>query len=266
MKKENAMSTSLAKKEAPGPLTVPEFLKNVHGDEGFGAVEREDLVLPRLGFCQALTPQKKKGKTGYIEDLADGDLFNSVSGEIYEQPLQVIPLLFAKSRIYFRNIKEGGGIICQSFNGIDGGVLCKTCHECPNSQWDAKGNAPACGKFMNFPAVLLPAKEIVVVSLKSTALKVARNWISRMKMPPLAGRPMYSGVFEIKLIESSNQKGDFFAPEITFKRFPTQDEFAFAKSAYEEMKDRAIRADETGLDNEERTEGVIDDDQQPIPF
>jgi len=240
------MSQDLAKIQPAGPLALPEHLRNVHSAEGFEQMDRQDLILPRVSICQAMTPQRKKTSPNFIDNLADGDLFNTITGEVYGGTVELIPLLFSKSRIYFRSLGEGGGILCRSFNAVDGGVLSPTCAACPNSQFSGDGKPPVCNIFYNYPAVILPKRELAVLSLKSTGLKAARQWNSRMKL--LGDKPMYAGVYEVAIVEQTNPKGTFFSPVIRFKRFVSEEEYKFTGAIFETLKGRTIQMHEEGLE------------------
>lgn len=243
------MEDKLAKAATPGGLTVPDFLKGYNEAKGFEEMGRDDVVLPRLIVCQALTPQRKKTHPNYIANLQDGDLFNSVSGDIYGGSVELIPVTFKKSRIYFRDLKDGGGILCQSSNSIDGGTICPTCAECPNSQFGADGSTPVCSLFFNYPALVLPSLTPIVVSLKATGLKVGKQWNARMKM--LGKKPMYAAVYEFKTQEVNGNKGSYFVPVVTLKRFVNEPEFNTAMLFSQQIAGKVITTDQ--LDREEET-------------
>jgi hypothetical protein len=201
-----------------------------------------------------MTPQRKKDNPLYITGLEEGAMFNTVTADIYGEKVEVIPLIFSKSRIYFRDLKEGGGILCQSFNGIDGGTISPTCAACPNSHFGAKGEAPLCNVFMNFASLLTGSKQLIAASFKSSGLKAARGWVTRLQM---FNKPAYTQVYEIKTIPAKNQKGDFFAPVITFKRWATEEEFKFAAAQFAAIKGQNIVVD---------TEHEVDDEYENRPF
>jgi len=238
-------------------MLVPDYLKSVHGNEGLENATRDDLILPRLSICQSLTPQRKPQNPLYIKGLEEGQLFNTVTGEVYGGSVELIPLVFTKSRIYFRDMKEGGGILCQSFNGIDGGSISPTCDACPNSKFSGD-QAPACSDFKNFVSFVLPTRHLLVVSFKSTAIKAAKAWLTRMQM---FNKPSYAGIYEISTQPGETKKGDFFAPVIKFKRFVSQEEYAFATREYAALKGKNIKTDEAI--EHEREAG---DDTEDIPF
>ena len=101
------MSTEITKKTVDFLAVVPDHLREVKGHEGMENVNKNDLILPRLAICQGNNPQRKKANPLYIEGLEDGDLFNTVTNEVYGNKLQFIPLLKTGSRILFG--PSGGG-------------------------------------------------------------------------------------------------------------------------------------------------------------
>lgn len=159
------------------------------GQRGLEDARREDLILPRVSICNSLTPQRKKDDTSYIPGLEEGQLFNTVTGEIYDDgEVQVIPLFFFLSRIYFNPLTEGGGIRCQSLDSITPlpPGLALTCEACTFKDWtDAEvkqERKPKCMEFRNFACLKLPELQPLVVSFKSTGSKMAKLWISIMRM------------------------------------------------------------------------------------
>jgi len=233
------------------PLAIPDYLKGVSGREGSENVSSTDIILPRLSICQSTTPQRKLDNSAYIKGLNDGDLFNTVSEENYGRTVEFIPLIFSKSRIYFRDLKEGGGILCQSLNGINGGRLAPVCATCPKSQFTAE-KAPECTNFMNFPSLILPHLELLVASFKSTALKSAKQFLSRMDMfCQKVKKPYFASVYELKIMPAKNSKGDFFGPTFTRKRWAEEKEFLVALHHYNELKGKNIQTDEVSAEEVE---------------
>lgn len=212
-----------------GPLVVPDFLKGVAGREGLENVTREDLVLPRLAVCQSMTRERKKQNEDiYIAGLEEGDLFNNLTRRVIKQGehLDFIPIYISTSRIFFKDIDEGGGILCQSFNGIDGGQLSKTCAACPKSQFTsgAEGSEPPeCTEFKNVICKDAGTSELFIASFKSMELKPAKKWITLMngRVHPKTRQPMpiFSQLYRMSTKPGSNSKGDFFVRVIAFRGF-----------------------------------------------
>ena len=254
------MSEELATTSGGALTALPDHLKNVAGHEGMENVRKKDLVLPRLTICQSGTPQRKKGNPLLIEGLEEGQFFNNVTNEIYGGKLQFISLVKTSSRILFRDLKEGGGILCRSLNGIDGGTISKTCDACPNSRWGIKGEPPACTEFMNSPVVIAGTKQLLVASWKATALKPARTWLTKMDMlVEKWNKPLYAWVSEVTLQYSKNDSGEFFVPTFNVKRWANAEEFEFAQKQYGELKGQTIVVD----DHDEQA-GAEADEEAPF--
>lgn len=257
--------SDLATRQAGGALVVPDFLKNERGREGFDQMDRSDVILPRLAICQSLSPQLKASKPEFIKGLADGDLFNSVSEEIYGGEIHLIPIQMSKSRILFNPLNQGGGIKCQSMNGIDGGQICpQGCAQCPNSKFAEDGTPPACNNFYNYPVVLLPAMSPAIFSMKSSAVKVAKRWNARMQL--LGDYPMFAGVYKVKTVEQTSNNNTFFSPTITFSRFATEQEFKLAKGFYESFQGKNVMAEAEQELHEEKPAAGADIPDEDIPF
>lgn len=255
--------SDLVKQQHPGALVVPDFMKADKGSRaGFEQMDRADVILPRIGICQAMSPQRKRSNPTFIEGLNDGDIFNSVSNKVYGEEVELIPLQMTKSRILFNPLDDGGGIKCQSLNGVDGGQLSpQGCAACPNSRFSEDGTPPACNIFYNYPALVLPDVEPAIFSLKSSGVKVAKRWNARMQL--LGDLPMFAGVYKVKVIEQSNSSGTFFSPVITFVRYATEAEFKAAKGLYESFRGKHVTADEADL-REDEADHVADD--KDVPF
>lgn len=244
-----------------GPLVVPDYLAQESGHAGGENIGKDDVVLPRLAVCQSTSPQRQKNKPVYIEGLEEGQLFNTVTKEIYPETTSLIPLLYLKSRIYFKPLKDGGGILCQSRNGIDGGKLSPSCASCEHSQFH-EDDKPDCDLFKNVVCLLLPpaviAPQLVVFSFKSMALKVATNWITVMLS---RNKPFYTQVYDVSTLSTSNSKGTFYVPTVNFKRWVSIEEMNAAKSEYLNL---SSKQQHIVTDNEEtETTAVRDED---IPF
>ena len=86
------MSTKLAKKEEAG---VPaELMDDILETAGEGtSYEADELQIPFVRVAQGTSPQLKKSDMKYIPDLRQGDVFNTVSGQIWdgEEGITVIP-------------------------------------------------------------------------------------------------------------------------------------------------------------------------------
>ncbi len=137
------------------------------GTEGIG-----DMLIPRIGLAQKMSPEiDKTDQNKYIEGLDFTDLFHSTE----KRKLGKGPLRFVILKVYdprykqFKPIEEGGGIIDPDVPAGD-----------PRTAFGPNGEKPLATKFLDFLVLLLdgfdptdPIKNVVALSLKSSALKAA---------------------------------------------------------------------------------------------
>lgn len=240
--------TSLAKDDAPT------FLQKTGPARGFEEVDREDLVVPRLALAQSLSPQKKPSNEKYIKGLEDGDIFNTVTNKIYGKmggSIRAIPLFYTKSQMLFRPMDQGGGILCISVDGKTGGERHpESCLTCPDNQWK-DGKHPACSKVGSFVCMLPDyAMDLIVVSFKSTGIKDAKQWNSLIRMKQ---RDMFSSIYKLTAITKNKNNNDFAAFRIENDSWVTEEFFKLAEQAFNDLRNKGLKFDTDGLDNEEDT-------------
>lgn len=246
--------TTIAPK--PDYLSTPEL-----GPRGFQEMETKDLTLPRLSLCQAMSPQRQKSKPDvYIPNLKEGEFFNSLTQMVYGPVVHIIPLFFYKSRIWFKDINAGGGILCQAPDG-------KACQlnnggPCLHANWGPGGEPPECTEFFNYPSLLLrnegdeQVRELIVLSLKATGMKAAKAWNSMMR---LRQADMFSGIYEVSSFEKANAAGQVYqAWSIKNSRlnngWATKEQYEYADNqytgVYEGIRTGTIVTHMEGMDSE----------------
>jgi hypothetical protein len=236
---------------------VPEFLKSHIGQAaGLEDVEQSDILIPRLGLCQALSPQKRKSHASYIEGLKEGDLFNTVTQEVYGSELEVVLLFFFKNRIKYFPIDSGGGIDCISPNGIDQGRISPDgCSVCRYSQFGngedqeegKKQSAPECTMYHNLMAFITSDKSPIAISFKSTGLKVTKQLLAQIRMSRL---PMYAKKYTISVVTAKAGQNEWFEKRITPNGFVDATMYAEMEKNFEQLKAANVKVDTTGEGDE----------------
>lgn len=267
-----AAANTQIEKRAPSALAeIPEWLRRSDGTPPLGLenLDRADMTLPRLGLCQALSPQRAESDPKYIPDLRDGQFFNTITKEVYGKKVLLVPLLFYKTRILFGPMDEGGGLRCQSPDNLIGiGEPGGTCIKCAFSQFGSarggEGKGTACNQFFNYAALLVTngavtPEGLLVFSLKSSGLKVAKDWNALIRIRNL---DIFAGVYEITSVERKNDVGRWYEPVINPAGNVTRETYKAAKTAYQAVADlqRAgrLRSDVADLNPEAagETEGA----------
>lgn len=223
--KEDALSTTVL---PPAPDFLPK------SDRGAEQIGLKDMVLPRLKLCQSGTPERKKSEENYLQGLDEGMFFNSMTRVIYGEKIQVVPLFIYQSRIYFRDMKEGGGIICQAPDGVR--CQLNAGGPCLHSNWGAKGEPPECSEIYNYPCLIYAgpgeaSQELIFVSLKSTGVAAAKDWNSKIR---LRRRDMFAGVYELSSFPDTAKGQSFFNWAVQNGNPPWVDPvlFTFAEKQY----------------------------------
>jgi len=232
---------------------VPEWLRSEVGNQkGMEDVDQSDIVLPRLGLCQALSPQKRKSDKAYIENLQEGELFNSVTQEIYGTSLEIIPLFFFKNRIKYFPIEDGGGIECMSANGIDGGSLNPMgCASCRFSAWgngstkeEDMSNPPLCTYYHNLMCFTLTDNPMpIAMSYKATGLKLSKQFLANVRLSRL---PMYAKKYKISVVTVRDGSNEWFEKKLVPSGFPDESLYRQMEEHFKALREMNIKVDTTG--------------------
>lgn len=162
------MSTEIAKTEGNQALApAPDYITKTR--RGFEDTVTTDISIPRLALAQNGSPQVTEGDPSKIEGLKVGDLFNSVTGQAYGK--QVIIQVLRKMPLRameFRPIDDGGGVVDPDVPIGD-----------PRLKWgntgDKKKDRPQATLFRDFLAAILPGRELIALSFKSSGITAAKN-------------------------------------------------------------------------------------------
>jgi hypothetical protein len=178
----------------PAPNYIPKSRR------GFEDTLQSDVLIPRLALTQAMSPQVTDGDPARIEGLKVGDLFNSMTGQNYGR--QVIVQVLRKMPLramQFRSIEDGGGVIDPNVPLGD-----------PRLKWgttgDKKKDQPIATLFRDFLAVVLPQREIIALSFKSSGIQAAKSLWGQATM---SNRDCFAVTFKIstavKLVPKPHQ-------------------------------------------------------------
>lgn len=165
------------------PSTTLESIDDLKQDAGLGTKNiGSDIKPPQLKLCQSGTPEKK---LKLIDGLDELDFFNRLSGTIYGQTARcVVVNVLGHNNVQFKP-GDLGTVLARDIPDND-----------PRCQWpeknadgsmatDADGKVirPAATCFHNFLLWMPEAAEIVVFSISSTQVPVARRWYGLLNLP-----------------------------------------------------------------------------------
>ncbi|MGD9212947.1 MAG: hypothetical protein PVI90_19335 [Desulfobacteraceae bacterium] len=81
------------------------------GGQGFDNQTNQDIAIPFLGLLQDLSPQVKKKNDEYIEGAEPGMLFNTVTGQLYQQEAFIVPCYTQHLYVEWVPRENGGGFV-----------------------------------------------------------------------------------------------------------------------------------------------------------
>lgn len=230
---------------------VPEYIEP-SANRGSEDVGQEDLVIPRLEVIQALSPAVKDGDPGYIPDARPGMLMNSVSKQLYGKEVMVVPVVFMKQWLVWRQRKDKDG------KPIEGGFFGSF-----NHPEEAKRRADEEGGEANYIEVIETPQHLclllnfasnkieeIMVSMPRTKAKISRQWNSMVRM---AGGDRFSRVYRVTSSLEKKPQGDYYNFAIAQSGFPNKAVYEKAMELYKVVSaGRAVTMDVTdfGRDDE----------------
>ena len=209
MKKSAELSTDL----------MDDILEFAGEGAAFGA---DEMQIPFIRALQAMSQQLNKKKPEYIDGAEQGDLFNTVTGQVWkgEEGVTIIPCYQVTKYLEFTPRDMGGG-----FRGEispTNPVLQQTTRQgskelLPNGNELVKSDQHYC-LVLDGEGSFQPA----VIDMKSTQLKVSRRWKTQIAMQkikhPKTGQmitpPLFATEWKITTVEESNDQGSWFNPSV----------------------------------------------------
>ena len=237
--------TGLSTIQDTGVSTMPDYLKKDGPGKGNENVHSEDLVIPRLGVIQDLSPElDADNPEKFIPGAKVGMLFNSLTRELYDSVL-LCNLFYRKEYTVFVKRNAGGG-----FRGAypteAEAIAAVEASDKPGDMEVVETGQHFC-LMLSGPVEQRVVGE-VVVSCTITKLKVSRNWNSLIR---LRGGDRYAGTWTLGTIKEKNKAGQ---PYRNFVVSPgpwvKEDVFKLAEFTYTEIL--------SGKKDVERTSDEVD--------
>ena len=181
-------------------------------DSGMGLenVDKQDLALPFLKLLQSGSDETKKKHAKYVEGAEAGMFYNTVTKKLYsgEKGIEVIPVYYKMTYPEWAPFEKREGRPIHNDRGP--GIMSKVTQNDRNKDMLENGNEII--KTANhFVIILGDRPEKALMTMKSTQLKVSRNWNSLMEneseIDPKTGKslqaPTFSRVYKLTSVENS---------------------------------------------------------------
>ena len=196
-------------------VVVSELDKMLQADAGIGLenITTEDMQIPFIRIIQALSPQLQKDDSLYIKGAEQGDIFNTVTQEVYKQDegVLVVPAFFEKKFLEFALRSSGGGFVRELAS--DDKDIALTTRE------GSIEMLPSGNELVRAHQHLVIARSAdgtfapSVLDMKKTQLKVSRRWNTlknSARLPSGMLMPIYGTAWNLTTVLEANDQGKWF--------------------------------------------------------
>ena len=187
-------------------------------DAGIGREQMSitDMALPYLQILQSLSPQVKKSSPQRVDGAEEGDIFNTVTQELFasEDGINVIPCAFQKAWVEWAPRDSGGGWIASHSND----QILNHCNRNEQGLDVRKDNGNIIVPTFYYYVLMLKDNggfEPAIISMARTQMKIGRKWNSLMSSLQVMGPqglfnpPMFAQKFHVTTEAVSNAKGEW---------------------------------------------------------
>ena len=202
---------------------------------------------PVIKLAQKTSPELAETNPKFIKGLEFGDLFNSITGEIYGRgPLYFSVIRTQKPRaMEFIPMEQGGGVKDRDVPLDD-----------PRLLWDdvAPGGHPIATLILDFVVLLWPTRERACLSFKSSGIKAAESLGGKMvsRRHPKDGVspvPAYLGRYTLQSkVEPAKKGGEYAIYKIDNDAFLNEDDSKYSKYQHDLLKDQTVTVEVEGDD------------------
>ena len=212
------MATQVQTKESGNALAEADLFAGFaeHAGEGMDHISTDDMQIPFLRIIQPLSPEINKADPKFIKEASAGDLFNTVTGQIWdgEKGVVVIPCGYTVKYLEFAPRGTQGGFM---------GELDPNSPDIANTTRDGAAEILPSGNELIRSAqhlVLIVGEDgsvqQAICDMKKTQMKVSRRWNTQLRMVQYKGPngmftpPMWGTAWRVTVVLESNDKGSWF--------------------------------------------------------
>lgn len=269
------MATNVQVKETSNAVAEADLFAGFaeHAGEGMDHIGTDDMQIPFLRIIQPLSPEINKTDPKFIKGASAGDLFNTVTGQVWEgeEGVTVIPCGYTVKFLEFAPRGTQGGFM---------GELDPNSPDIANTVREGAAEILPSGNELIRSAQHLVmivgedgSTQQAIVDMKKTQLKVSRRWNTQMRMVQYSGPkgmftpPMWGTAWKLTVVGESNDKGSWYNFAVTSLK-PTdvpQQSFLMAKEFYQSFNKGEVQTSAGTADEmvEASTKPSMSDD---IPF
>lgn len=216
------MSKKAVVKKQTTELDRPSYMKGA--SRGSEEVKIENLAIPRLSIIQALSPQRKKNDPNYIDGAEEGMIFNTVTCQLYEDGVTVVPCYFRPEWVLWKSMDSGGGFV-GAFSSPEEAQRALEHHD------DAR-DLEIVDTSNQFCLLINDSGRIdeVVISMSASQQKISRQWNSMIRV---AGGDRFERMYKLEAVGVQNSRGqDYFNWKVTQLGYVSEEVYNRAEGLY----------------------------------
>lgn len=208
-----AENKEIAEKKATPIVTFDDNL--LAGGTGLEEMTTEDFAIPFIRVLQPLSPQVQKQDGKYVAGASAGDLYNTVTDEVYdgEKGISIVPCAYTKKYLEWIPREKGGGLVNPNH---DISILSKCVRDEVTNRFITPDGNEIVETAQFFILVLEDEPQQAVLAFTSTQLGVARKWSTMLRMARVqnnkgvsVGAPMFAYTYKLTTNTQSNEKGSW---------------------------------------------------------
>jgi hypothetical protein len=240
-------STALTSLAGAGELIVagdkvPAHLQQQGAARGNENVGTEDLMVPRLGIVQAISPEVEPANPLYIKGAKAGDMFNSATRQLYGTRVMVVPVHFQKMYLVWKDRKQGGGF----FGAFPDQMTAQ-------DKAEAEGGKKSGIEVLDTPTHLCllvdterMAVDEIMIPMPRTKAKISRQWNSMIRM---TGMDRFARAYSLSTQQQKNNKGTFYNFAVAQSGYPAAVLHAAAEKMFKSIQSgRTFNMDTRNMD------------------
>lgn len=251
---------------------------------GMEEVTAKELATPIVRILQANSPQCKRSDGAYVQGAEEGMLFNTLTGEVLDPTITVVPCFFTASEIEWKPDRGGLVAIHRADDPIANTITEKQTAEGKTVRVLPNGNELVL-TYQHFVLLVKDGKAVpVVIPMQGAQLKKSRQWNALMRQQQLmtsGGQPFTAPSFayryRLSTIPEAKDKYSWFGWKVELDgdavtARASVDLIKAGKAFYDAIKSNGVKVHVEGLDEETNAgaqaapAGHPVDDSDEIPF
>tara|TARA_B100000073_G_scaffold242348_1_gene203300 strand:- start:9 stop:764 length:756 start_codon:yes stop_codon:yes gene_type:complete len=240
------MSDKQVAKKNNSAVTIADDLILANAGKGLQNITNDDVTIPRLAIVQSGSPQRKKKDEKYIDGADEGMIFNTVTNELFENSLEVIPCGYRKTYVEWVPREKGGGLVAVHDMKPEGTTTD------PKTRKSMLGENQIVDTAEHFVLVkTAQGYSPAVLTMTSSNLGVSRKWNTLLKMKRINVKgqtveaPSFLFKFKLSTVEAENDLGNWHKYKIEEAgQIETRDIFKEAEKLADSVTTGKVKASE----------------------